>query len=279
MIEVEGLSKVFPATRRTPAKEAVRDVSFRCLPGQVYALLGPNGAGKTCTLRMIATTLQPTRGSVRVASADQERVRERERARIARELHDQLGQALTGLKIDLAQLGSDAIPERDDSTCGRLQASVDELIATVRRIASELRPHLLDDLGLLAALEFQAQDFVRRTGVKCRFRCRGIPGSLDTDRSTALFRIFQEILTNVGRHAAATKVKVEVDLDAANFTLRVSDNGKGFDKLRLADPKALGLLGMRERALLLGGAIEIESRTGAGTVVTLKIPLAGTAAA
>ena len=137
---------------------------------------------------------------------------------------------------------------------------------------------LLDRLGLIAAIEWQIQEFEAHTGVRCRII--GLPDDLPLDgpQSTAVFRIFQEILTNIGRHAAATAVKVTVNVEAARLTLRVSDNGKGFDKLRLSDPKALGLLGMRERALLLGGSIEIQSRAGAGTTVILEIPLAGAAA-
>jgi signal transduction histidine kinase len=140
-----------------------------------------------------------------------------------------------------------------------------------------LRPGILDHLGIAAAIEWQLQETETRTGIRCR--AIGLPEQLPLDgkHSTAVFRIFQEMLTNVVRHAAATAIKVEVEIEAAWMTLRVADNGKGFNPSRLSDPDALGLLGMRERALLLGGSVELESRPGKGTTVTLRIPVAASA--
>ena len=229
--------------------------------------------------------LLASREQLRRLAAHVESAREQERIRIAREIHDELGQVLTVLKMDTEDVQAryrTSVPRPLKEIMGRMAAIVDNLdltIGTVRRIASELRPGVLDHLGIAAAIEWQIQQFESHTGV--RFETVGLPEELplNAHQSTAVFRIFQEILTNIARHAAASEAKVEVNVDAAKLTLRVTDNGKGFDRLRLSDPKALGLLGMRERALLLGGAIEIESRAGAGTTVTLEIPLAGPAAA
>ena len=225
--------------------------------------------------------LLESREHLRQLAAHVESAREQERIRISREIHDELGQVLTVLKMDLEAVQARyraSVPRPLKDIMRRITAMVTNLdvtIGTVRRIASELRPGVLDHLGIAAAIEWQVQQFGAHTGIRCHADGLREDLPLNEHQSTAVFRIFQEILTNIGRHAAATAVTVEVALDTAKLTLRVSDNGKGFDKLRLSDPKALGLLGMRERALLLGGAIDIQSRPGAGTTVTLEIPLAG----
>ena len=235
--------------------------------------------------KRVEMELLASREQLRQLAAHVESAREHERIRIAREIHDELGQVLTVLKMDLEAVqgryrASVARPLKDITRrIAAMVTNLDLTIGTVRRIASELRPGILDHLGIAAAIEWQIQQFQCHTGIRCH--TMGLPEDLplDAQQSTAVFRIFQEILTNISRHAAASAVRVGVEVDGARLTLRVSDNGRGFDKLRLADPKALGLLGMRERALLLGGSIEIQSGAGQGTTVTLQVPLHRSAAA
>jgi len=182
--------------------------------------------------------LLASREQLRQLAAHVESAREQERIRISREIHDELGQLLTVLKMDLEAVQGRyrrSVPRPPKDITRRISAMVSRLdvtIGTVRRIASELRPGVLDHLGIAAAIEWQIQEFASHTGIRCH--TMGLPEELplDAHQSTAVFRIFQEILTNVGRHAAATDVQVEINLDAAELTLRVTDNGKGFDKLR-----------------------------------------------
>lgn len=152
----------------------------------------------------------------------------------------------------------------------------DSTIATLRRMASELRPRTLDDLGLLAALESQAQEFESRTGIRCIVAVPKDPVMLDADRSTAIFRIFQESLTNVARHAHATRVEAHFEKDDNRLIFQVSDNGIGFDPAEVKARKSLGLVGMQERALMLNGNFKIEGVPGTGTTMTLSIPLPAT---
>ena len=224
----------------------------------------------------LLSQLQGAREQLQSLSRHVERVRERERARIAREIHDELGEALTSLKIDLARLAHHQAPPHETQTLKALPAAVDGLIESVRRIAHELRPHVLDDLGLVAALEWQAQDFVRRTGVRCRFRCRGTPSHLDAECSTALFRIFQELMTNVTRHAQASRVQITLTVSRTSARLEVHDNGKGLvAKKEPSSAPGLGLRRMQERAAALGGRVEVSSVSPRGTRVLAWIPLTG----
>jgi signal transduction histidine kinase len=150
---------------------------------------------------------------------------------------------------------------------------VDNMIGTLRRIASELRPRTLDDLGLPPALEAHAQEFESRTGIRCSVTLPQEPLVLDADRSTAIFRIFQESLTNVARHAHATQVEARLERQRDQLIFQVHDNGKGFDAEQTSARRSLGLVGMQERALLLNGELKIEGALGSGTTVTLRIPL------
>jgi signal transduction histidine kinase len=150
---------------------------------------------------------------------------------------------------------------------------IDETIQTVRRIITDIRPSILDDFGLIAAIEWQAQEFQKRTGIECEFISALEDIRLDEQHSTAVFRIFQESLTNVVRHAAATKVTVRLYQEADHLILKVADNGKGITEEKISDPKSLGLLGMRERVLLLGGTVNISGEPCKGTMVSVEIPL------
>lgn len=213
--------------------------------------------------------------SVRLRSA-----REEEGTRISREIHDELGGALTGLKWELESIAESvavtlngaAIPSIDERI-SRMTDMIDTTITTVRRIASDLRPSVLDDLGLIAAIEWQAQQFQSRTGIRCECRTASDALDLDRDQATAVFRIFQEILTNVLRHAGATRVRVDVRKESTNFVLEVVDNGRGITEYDKANAASLGLLGMRERAVLAGGEVLIRGAEGQGTSVVVRVPL------
>ena len=200
-------------------------------------------------------------------------VREEERARISREVHDELGQSLTAVKMDLAwlegrlQRGNDQMLERIRST----RQLADSIIQSIRRISTELRPAVLD-LGLAEAVEWQVQEFQARSGIQCKVRLltREVVAS---NASTAMFRIFQETLTNVARHAHATRVEVVLQKQQDRLVLLIHDNGRGFDQTDPSLSKSLGLLGMRERAAILGGQVNISSTPGKGTTVTAWFPL------
>ena len=204
-----------------------------------------------------------------------ESVREEERTRIAREIHDELGQTLTGLKLDIGWVKqqSHQIPAQMLEKLDCMARMADTTIQTVRNIATELRPVILDRAGLLPALEWYSKEFEGRTGIKCRLTFLLRQVRLDQDRSTAVFRIFQEILTNIARHANASNVTVNVRESAGKLVVEVADNGRGITDAELANAKSLGLLSMRERATLSGGETSIEGIPGQGTRVKVTMPL------
>jgi PAS domain S-box-containing protein len=209
----------------------------------------------------------------RALTARLQSVREEERARMAREIHDELGQALTAIKIDLASLVSELPPKQTQALRRKsIMTLIDETIQTVRRISTELRPGILDDLGLVAAVEWAAEEFQARTGTKCHISLPPADIALDPEHATALFRIFQETLTNVARHANATEVNVRLAYDKRDASLEVRDNGQGISEEQLTAANSLGLLGMLERALLLGGELTINGVPGQGTTVRVRIP-------
>lgn len=221
-----------------------------------------------------------SREQFRALAARLTQVREEERTQISREIHDVLGQALTGLKMDLSWLGKRAALVTNDDLAGVLEEKiramcllVDSTIGTVRKIATQLRPGLLDDLGLEAAAEWQVKEFQNRSGIACRFISKLDDVEVSPDSSTALFRILNEALTNVARHAQATRVEVHLAARGKNALLKVRDNGTGFAERETSNTKSLGLLGMRERALLVGGTVEIKSSSKTGTSVQVLIPL------
>ena len=224
--------------------------------------------------------LRDSREQLRALAAYLQSVREEERTRIAREVHDELGQGLTGLKMDLALLekkvaevsGTEDLQQFEEKL-EELPVRVDTIIATVRKIATELRPPVLDDLGLEAAIEWQIQEFEKRTGIKCQYSCGLKQVDLGPDRATAVFRIFQETLTNVVRHAEATQVDIHLREEGDKLILEVQDNGRGMTGRELSGTRSLGLLGMRERATMLDGEVNIIGRQGKGTTVGVRIPI------
>jgi signal transduction histidine kinase len=219
--------------------------------------------------------LRKSEENLRLLAGHLQSVREEERTRIAREIHDELGQALTGIKMDLTWLAN-RLDESQKPLAMKAESMfqlIDDTVRAVRRIAAGLRPGILDDVGLPAAIEWQARDFRMRTGIRCHVALPSSGVDLDQDRSTAAFRIFQELLTNVARHAGATRVDVQVRLEADTLMLDVQDNGKGIANTTLDSPRSLGLLGMHERAQMFGGKIEIMGHQGKGTRAKVSIPL------
>jgi signal transduction histidine kinase len=202
-------------------------------------------------------------------------VREEERAHIAREIHDELGQVLTGLKMEVTwlakRLREKALIEKTDSMC----KLIDSTVQTVRKIATGLRPEMLDDMGLVAAVAWQSKEFQKRTGIRCRSKLPPETAKLDIDISTTMFRIFQEILTNVARHSRATRVDIDLAVTDERVSLEVTDNGVGIPDSEVHGKKSLGLLGMHERALLFGGEVGISGSPGHGTRVCVSIPIRG----
>lgn len=219
--------------------------------------------------------LRESHEQLRALSVYLQYVREEERTRIAREVHDELGQAMTGLKLDVAWVAG-KLPRSQRPLLDKLRSMADHIdstIQSIRRIATELRPGILDDLGLVAALEWQANEFQSRTGIECRVTSTLQDTLLDADLNTAFFRIFQETLTNIMRHANATLVEVNSTKRDGYYILTVHDNGRGISPSEITDRRSIGLLGMEERAALLGGEFSIAGEQGKGTTVTVRIPL------
>lgn len=215
--------------------------------------------------------------ALRQLSARAEAAREEERARIARELHDELGQLLTGLKIDITWLAHELTRDPDRPTndvVNKLQAMaglVELSMKTIQQIVSRLRPAVLDHFGLIEALQWEAATFEQRTGIRCRVSGRA-HSELAHERATGVFRIFQEALTNVARHAHAGAVRIAVRETSRDLVLEIRDNGRGITAAEAQSPRSMGLLGMRERARLLGGELTVAGTRGRGTRIALKVP-------
>ncbi|MGH9422587.1 MAG: sensor histidine kinase, partial [Thermoanaerobaculia bacterium] len=202
-------------------------------------------------------------------------VQEEERTRIARELHDDLGQALTALKMDVGGLLSMTKTSPADETLrNRIMATLDETMTAVQRLSSELRPSVLDDLGLSAAIEAEALRFENRSGIECEL---SLPKHAELrvggPAATAVYRIVQEALTNVARHANASRVEVRLRERPEELLLEVRDDGRGISEAEVSDPLSLGLIGIRERAGMAGGTVHFEGVAGRGTIVSVRIPL------
>jgi signal transduction histidine kinase len=221
--------------------------------------------------------MQQMNEELRSLSAHLLNIREEERARIAREIHDELGQQITGLKMDVSWLskklsGKDIMPIVKDKLSD-MSALLDDTVHTVRKIASELRPSLLDDIGLVAALDWQSNEFKKRFDIPVHFTSEREELKIDPAIATGLFRMYQETLTNVARHAHATKVESSLGIDNENIILTIADNGKGFDASNIKNRKTLGLLGMKERAIIIGGILDIKSDPKKGTTVIISVPI------
>ncbi|MDQ6769739.1 MAG: histidine kinase [Gemmatimonadota bacterium] len=218
--------------------------------------------------------LQASREQLRALASRLQKVREEERTQIAREIHDELGQALTGLKLDISWM-KNRLPRDHEvmAQCVSIIERIDQTLNAVRRIATSLRPSVLDQLGLAAALEWQGQEFRARTGIEVVMEQSIDDAAIPDDLGSSAFRILQESLTNIARHAKATRVTIRLEQTRTLLTLEVSDNGVGCMSGCLDGTKSLGLVGMRERALACGGEFSISGRPGRGTTVLLRVPL------
>ena len=238
--------------------------------------------GQVCLLHVAndVTLRHRAEEALRALSAKIRSAREEEGTRIAREIHDELGGALTGLKWDLERINTmlptstnGALISDIHERIGSMTTTIETTINRVRRIASELRPGVLDDLGLVPAIEWQVEQFQARTGLKCHWTNTAKEVELDREKSTAVFRILQEILTNVLRHAQAANLYVKLSHTRHHLELEVKDDGCGITKSQRINSRSLGLLGMKERALLIGGEVHITGKEGRGTTVTVRVPL------
>jgi two-component system, NarL family, sensor histidine kinase UhpB len=272
----------------------LRQEILRTLAGQtVGAIVGarltrPDGAARDIeialaalpdhgkrTVQMVVSDVTERRreaAGLRELSASVVEAREEERRRIARELHDELGQRLTALKIDLATLAAQAQLCHDDPRVAGMQAMLDDTLASVRRIASDLRPLMLDDLGLNAAIEWLARDASRRMGIPVHTRLPLDEPVVDQRVATALYRMVQEALTNVARHSQAQSVEVALQAQERQLVLTVADDGVGLPEQALQRAGSFGLMGLRERAHGLGGTIDVGPRHGGGTRLTVRLP-------
>jgi PAS domain S-box-containing protein len=229
--------------------------------------------------RKAEEALKNSRRQLRALSARLQSAREEERSNVAREIHDELGQMLTALKLNLDWLERKIGDREHDRSlnplldrvveCGEM---IESAMHSVQRIATDLRPGTLDHLGLASALREEAQRFQKRSGLTCEVHLPTDPLGLPREAATAIFRIFQEALTNVARHAEATTVRVTLEANGQWVALTVEDNGRGIRPDDVADSRSLGLLGMRERASVLGGEVAVEPVTPRGSRVTLRLP-------
>jgi signal transduction histidine kinase len=219
--------------------------------------------------------LRRSKEELRTFAAAANLAREQEQTRVARELHDELGQTLTALQMDAAWCKA-RVPSSDPMSLARhakMETTLKETVAATRRIATGLRPLMLDDLGLVPAVDWLVENFTERHGVPCRLSVKGEEIEMPSAQATAVFRIVQESLVNVGKHAQARKVTVSMENADGMVTVRIVDDGAGFSLAAPRKPESFGLLGLRERALLSGGDVVIESEPGKGTSVVARIPL------
>jgi signal transduction histidine kinase len=223
--------------------------------------------------------IRQSREQLRHLANHLQKIREEERTRIARELHDQFGQTLSVLKMDLSWI-SKHLPDPDPSLQAKLDAMgavIDATLQVLHRVCTELRPVILDDFGLAAAIQWQAEDFQGRTGIACSLTFDTEADKLSQNVSTAVFRIFQETLTNVLRHAAATEIDVRLWEEDGQLMLEIADNGRGIADTEINRPTSLGLIGMRERVYGINGTIQFSGTQDMGTRVTVAVPLNGKA--
>ena len=278
----EDMSTVFKGYRAGAVDFITKPVIPEVLRSKLSVFVGLNDMNRMLNAELAerALTEQRLRASeenLRALAGHLQSVREEERIHIAREIHDELGQALTGLKFDLASFAKNF---ESDECAARTQKqhslgiAIDRIINSVRRIASGLRPEVLDEIGLAAAFEWQSREFQRRTGIRCLVAIDPDFVDPDKERSTALFRIFQELLTNVARHANATRVNVSLAEGGTSLALSVEDNGCGIRDNEIESPRSLGFLGLRERVLAFGGSIDVKGDEGKGTRVSVTIPIA-----
>lgn len=221
--------------------------------------------------------LEQSNARLRQLSTHLERIREEEQKRIAREVHDELGQQITGLKMDVSwvkkKIASREEPAQVEKRLDQMNGLLDSAVLTVRKIASELRPGILDDFGLLSALQWQGEEFEKRFSIPVHFHTTLKELEVSSSIAMGLFRAYQESLTNVARHSDASEVSSALEVIKGNINLTINDNGKGFDTKKVNQGKTLGLLGMKERVLMMGGMLAIKSGPGKGTTISITVPL------
>jgi signal transduction histidine kinase len=253
-------------------------LEFRAVPvvdGE-GALIAFEGIGRNVSeLLSVQNKLRESERQLRKLAASVEEAREKERASVARELHDELGQSLTALKLELSRTARSLVKSgADHESIEGLQSivgGVEVATETVRRLATALRPPALDHLGLVAAIELEAGALSKRTGIRCRVVGNRRVDALDPGKTTSVFRIVQEALTNVVRHASASAINIRIEEIANAVRIKVQDNGRGITGAQRDSPFAIGLLGMRERAELIGATLSIGSRPKRGTEVVLTL--------
>jgi PAS domain S-box-containing protein len=287
LIAAEGEVKGFEVQFKNPTRGlvwiSINSKAFRDEQGNIQYY---GGAIEDITSRkQMEEGLRTSRSQLRALATRLQQIREEERVLISREIHDEMGGGLTGLKMDLSWLlrkMDDADPDEERvALMDKIHTSnalIDQMIKVVRRISADLRPSVLDDLGLIAALSWQAQEFTSRREIQCEFVTPIDYINLEAETATAVFRIFQEALTNVVRHSQATKVAVVLREDERSLfgeeslVLEIRDNGRGITEEEILNPESLGLLGMKERVLAFGGDLRISGELDSGTTLILKIP-------
>lgn len=279
--EREDMSGEFQGYRAGAVDYMVKPIIPEVLRSKLSVFVGLHDMNRMLSAElaersMTEQRLRASEENLRALAAHLQSVREEERIHIAREIHDELGQALTGLKYDINSLAKSVCAEGPEAVAEKTQhlgQQIDRIINSVRRIASGLRPEVLDEIGLAAAIEWQAREFQRRTGIRCLVEISPGFNDPDKERSTALFRIFQELLTNVARHAHATRVSVTLTDTGRSLEMKVEDNGRGIQEKELESRKSLGFLGLRERVLAFGGSIDVKGQEGKGTTVSVSVPV------
>jgi len=277
----DDLASMFKGYRAGAVDYIVKPVIPDVLRSKLSVFVGLHDMNRMLSAELAERVLSEQRlraseENLRALAGHLQSVREEERIHIAREIHDELGQALTGLKFDLNSFAKhfekDSAGTRAEKQQG-LNLAIDRIINSVRRIASGLRPEVLDEIGLAAAFEWQAREFQRRTGIRCHVNIPAKFVDPDKERSTALFRVFQELLTNVARHANATRVNVTLTDGDTSLGLTVEDNGRGIKGKEIESPRSLGFLGLRERVLAFGGTVDVKGDEGKGTRVSVSVPM------
>jgi PAS domain S-box-containing protein len=252
---------------------------YQVMLGPVFRdgkIVGVVSSSRDITSQKIAEKkLENSHEQLRALAERLQLIREEERAAVAREIHDDLGQVLTALKMDVSWLRKKPAMDKDEllMKTDKMLELINSSILTVKRLSSELRPGILDDLGLFSAIEWQAEEFQKRTNIKCILNIPEDAGNIGDNVSVAAFRIFQETLTNVIRHSNAFKVEVNINCTPEALIMEIEDNGIGIGKEQLNSPKSLGIIGMRERVNILGGELVVSGVEGKGTWVKVKIPL------
>ena len=276
----EDLAEMFRGYRAGAVDYIVKPVIPDVLRSKLSVFVGLHDMNHMLSAELaersqVEQRLRSSEEDLRALATHLQSVREEERILIARDIHDELGQALTGLKFDLASFTkcfeTDSAAQRAEKTQA-LNTAIDRIINSVRRISSGLRPEVLDEIGLGAAFEWQAREFSRRTGIRCQVNIAADWVDPDKVRSTAIFRVFQELLTNVARHANATRVTVSLADGSDGIKLAVEDNGRGIREDEVSSRRSLGFMGLRERVLAFGGSVDVKGEEGKGTRVSVSIP-------